>query len=69
MEEHSGSYETGQIPEKARKEALDKAPSTLAGLGVGGVLGALIAGPIGSLVGGVIGGVMGYIRDTKQQHK
>ena len=69
MEERPSSYEQGQIPEEARREALKKAPSTLAGLGVGGVLGALIAGSVGALVGGIIGGVIGYVRDTKQQTK
>ena len=69
MEEQPSSYEQGQIPEEARKEALKKAPLTLAGLGVGGVLGALAGGRVGALVGGIIGGVMGYIHDTKQQSK
>jgi len=69
MEGQPGLYEQGQIPEEVRKEAVKKAPSTLAGLGVGGILGALIAGRIGALVGGTIGGILGYIRDTKQQSK
>jgi len=69
MEEQSGQYKQGQIPEEARREALKKAPSTLAGLGVGGILGALAGGRVGALVGGIIGGVMGYIHDTKQQSK
>ena len=69
MEEHLSQYEQGQIPEEARREAVKKAPLTLTGLGVGGVLGALIAGRSGALVGGIIGGILGYTRDTKQQSK
>ena len=69
MEGQPSQYEPGQIPEEARKEALKKAPVTLTGLGVGGVLGALIAGRVGALVGGIIGGILGYTHDTKQQRQ
>ena len=69
MEEHPSPYEQGQIPEEARREAVKKAPMTLTGLGVGGVLGAVAAGPIGALVGGVFGGVVGCVYDVKQKHQ
>ena len=69
MQEYPSSYEQGQIPEEARREAAKKAPMTLTGLGVGGVFGALIAGPIGALVGGIIGGVAGCVHDIEKQGK
>ena len=69
MEEHTSQYDPGQIPEETRREAVKKAPSTLAGLGIGGVLGALVAGHMGALLGGIIGGVIGYTRDAKRRHE
>ena len=69
MEEPLSVYEQGWIPEEGRREAARRAPYTLAGLGAGGILGALLAGPAGALAGGIIGGLIGYARDTKQQSK
>jgi hypothetical protein len=69
MEKYLSPYDQGWIPEAARKEAAERAPSTLVGLGVGGTLGALIAGPRGALAGGIIGGLIGYAHDSERQSK
>lgn len=69
MERYPISYDQGRIPKEARREAAKRAPSTLAGMGAGGILGALIAGPPGALLIGIVGGLIGYARDTEQQSK
>lgn len=49
------------------QEAKRKAPATLAGLGWGGIIGALIAGPLGAFLGGMLGGLLGLAHDTERK--
>lgn len=50
-------------------EATGRAPYTLPGLFIGGIIGALIDGPRGALIGGAIGGSLGFVADTMEKKR
>ncbi len=69
MDRQPMPYNQGYIPKEVQRAAVKRAPNTLAGVGIGSILGAFIAGPLGAMFGAIFGGAIGYDRDTKQQRK
>lgn len=64
-------YQSNAIAEKVLIRSIDKAseraPYTLPGLLIGGIIGALIDGPRGAFIGGTIGGSLGFIADMAKE--
>jgi uncharacterized protein YcfJ len=50
-------------------EARRRAPATLSGLLIGGIIGALLDGPRGALIGGILGGFLGCDLDKERGRK
>ncbi len=54
---------TGGLPAEMTRKGFEKAPATITGLTVGGILGALVGGPVGAFIGGAFGGWLGLNKD------
>lgn len=57
-----------QIEKGIVDAARRKAPRTLPGLVLGGIVGALLGGPVGAFVGGMIGGGIGLSADLEEEN-
>lgn len=55
--------------EEVVRQAMQRAPWTIRGLVLGGIVGALFRGPRGALLGGVLGGLWGYCADVAEERQ